>query len=79
MEWLAWPPPLLRTAPRTSAGHRVEIADEVLDRLAFEVRLAGDGLVDVGHVSAVMFIVMNFHRLRVDVRFERVFGIWKWR
>ena len=60
-------------------GHRVEMADEVLDGLAFEVRLAGDGLVDVGHVSAVMFVVMDLHRLRVDVGFERVLGIWKWR
>ena len=62
-----------------SAGTCVEVADEVLDGLAFEVRLAGDGLVDVGDVGAVVFIVVNLHRLRVNVRFERVLGIWKWR
>ena len=77
MEWFAWPPPLLRTAPRMSRRHRVEVADEVLDGLAFEVRLAGDGLVDVGHVGGVMFVVVDLHRLRINVRFERVFGIRK--
>jgi dUTPase len=45
----------------------------------FKVRLAGEGLVDVGYVGAVMLIVMNLHGLRIDVRFERILGIRKWR
>jgi hypothetical protein len=60
-------------------GHGVEIADEVLNGLAFEVGLAGESLIDVGHVSGVMLIVMNLHGLRIDVRFERILGIRKWR
>ena len=59
--------------------HRVEIADEVLDGLAFEVGLAADRLVDVGDVGRVVFVVMNLHGLRVDIGLERVLGIWKWR
>ena len=45
--------------------------------LLFEIGFAGDGFVDVGDVGGVMFVVMNFHRLRVDVRFERFFRIRK--
>ena len=33
-EWLAWPPPLLRTAVRIAFGQRVQVRDQLLDRLA---------------------------------------------
>ena len=49
------------------------------DKNRIEVRLAGDSLVDVRHISRVVLAMMNFHRLRVDIGFERIFGIWKWR
>ena len=55
----------------------IQVADEFLDGFLFEVRLAGDGLVQVGDVGVVMFVVMDFHRQRVNVRFERVFRIRK--
>ena len=57
--------------------HRVKIADQVLDGLCFQVRLARNRLVDVGDVGSVVFIVVNLHGQRVNVRFERVLGIWK--
>ena len=56
----------------------VEITDELLDGFGFEVRFACDVFVLIRHVSVVMFVVMDFHRLRVDVRFESVFRIRKW-
>ena len=59
--------------------HRVEVADQVLDRFRFQVRLARNRLVHVGDVCCVVFIVVNLHRQRVNVGFERAFGIWKWR
>ena len=60
-----------------SSGTEARSRDERFDRLGFERGVAGDGLVEVGHVGVVMFAVMDFHRGRVDVRFERVFGIGK--
>jgi hypothetical protein len=53
--------------------NRTKIANERFDGFAFERRVAGHCLVQVGHVSIVMFIVMDLHRHRVDVRFERLF------
>src|SRR5476651_2568022 len=50
-----------------------EIADERFERLAFERGVAGDGLVEIGDVSRVMFVVMDLHRQRVKVGFERGF------
>ena len=57
--------------------NRSEVADERFDGFAFERCVAGNRLVQVGDVSVVMFVVMDFHRHRVDVRFERVFWIRK--
>ena len=53
----------------------LQIADELLDRFGFELGVAGDRLIDISHISPVMFVVMDFHRLRVNVRFERIFRI----
>ena len=46
-------------------------------RFGFQRGVAGDGLVEIVHVSLVMAVVMDFHRQRVNVRFERVLGIGK--
>ena len=56
---------------------RIQVADELLDGFLFEVGLAGDGFVQVCHVGGVVFVVVNFHRLRVDERFKGVFRIRK--
>jgi hypothetical protein len=39
----------------------------LLDGFLFQIRFAGDGFVDIGHISRVMFVVVDFHRLRVDM------------
>ena len=56
-------------------GHRIQVGDEVLDRLAFEVGLSRDRLVQVGDVSGMMLAVVDFHRLGVDVRLQRVLRV----
>ena len=52
-----------------------EIADEGFKGFGFERGVAGDGLVEIVHVSLVMAVVMDFHRQRVDVRFQSFLGI----
>ena len=59
------------------SGTEREIADELFERFAFERGVAGDGFVEVVHVGLVMPVVVDFHRRRVNVRFERVLGIWE--
>ena len=55
-------------------GNFVEMGDQLLDRF---VAQAGpfDRLVQIGDISRVMLIVMDFHRLLVDVRLQGVVGI----
>ena len=55
--------------------HGREVADERLQRFGLQRGVAGDGLVEVVHVSLVMAVVMDFHRQRVNVRFQGLFGI----
>ena len=57
--------------------HRGEIADERVDGLGFQRGIAGEGLVQIIHVSLVMAAVVDLHRLLVDVRFERVVRVGK--
>ena len=52
-------------------GHGAEVRDEVLDGLAPELGMLLDRGVEVVDVRLVVLAVMNLHRLRVDVRFER--------
>jgi len=52
--------------------HLVEAMQQVLDRELGELRIRLEGLVQVVDVGFVMLVVMEFHRLRVDVRLERV-------
>src|SRR6185295_3217472 len=59
-------------------GDRAEIRDDLLDGLAVEVG-AGERIVGLVHVGLVMLVVMQLHRLLVDVRLERVVVIGKGR
>ena len=52
--------------------HCVEVAHQFLDRLGLQFGVAGDGLVELGHICVVMFAMVDFHGLRVDVRLQRV-------
>ena len=53
-------------------GHRGEVGDQFVDRFGREVGMVFERVVRVGDVSLMMFVVMDFHRARVDVRLEGV-------
>ena len=53
-------------------GQRVEVLDQLLDRLALQLGELLERGVEVVDVGLVVLAVMNLHRLRVDVRLERV-------
>jgi len=50
----------------------IEAFEQIVDGLGLQTGLTLQGLVEVGHVSAVMLVMMDLHRLGVDVRFECV-------
>ena len=52
-------------------GNAVDAAAEILDALALQVGMLLERGVQIGDVRLMMLPVMNLHRLRVDVRFER--------
>ena len=52
-----------------------DLRSRCLDGLRLEAGVAGEGLVEVVHVGLVMPAVVDLHRQRVDVRFERVLGV----
>src|SRR5205085_732941 len=53
-------------------GHRVDPLQQVLDALLLEFWMLLERGVQVGDVSRVMFVVVDPHRLLVDVRLEGV-------
>ena len=71
-EWLAWPPPLLRTAVRIASGTIVEVGEDRLDRGVRPRPVPVERLVGVVDVGLVVLVVVDLHRARVDVRLERV-------
>ncbi len=71
-EWLWCPPPLLMTACLIPAGTLpIPRSSATMSRLA-RVRAASERLVEVVDVGFVVLLAVNFHRLGVDVRFERI-------
>ena len=68
--WLRCPPPWLRTTPALVLGDLLEVADDVLDRRVRPLR-ALEGAVDPVDICLVVLVVMDPHRLLVDVRLER--------
>src|SRR5690606_39998731 len=60
--------------------HRVEVAHQLLDALRLQVRVALKRLVHVVHISLVMLVMVDPHRLLIDMRLQRVVSIrqrWK--
>jgi hypothetical protein len=53
-------------------GQRVQVLDQVLDALRLQVRVRLEGGIEVVDVGLVVLAVVDLHRLRVDVRLERV-------
>jgi len=52
-----------------------DLAQQILDRPVLQGRIFLQRRVQVGHVRAVMLLVMDPHRQLVDVRFEGVIRI----
>ncbi len=76
MEWLAWPPPLLRTAVRIFSGTRFNLGQQLFDGELLQICMSFERLVQICDIGAVVFIVMNFHCLLVNVRLKSVCWIW---
>ena len=53
-------------------GHLVETTQQILDREIGQVRIRFDRLVQVVDVCLVMLVVMELHRLGVDVGLEGI-------
>ena len=55
-------------------GHFVEIGDQFVDRRSAD---AGplERLVQIGHISLVMLVMVDFHRRRIDERLQRIEGV----
>ena len=70
--WLAWPPPLLRTAVRMSSGTVLMPLSRSSTLLLLQVGVLLERGVQVVDVGRVMLVVVDLHRLFVDVRLERV-------
>ena len=70
--WLAWPPPLFRTGVRIASGSVSMLASSSSMRLLLEVGVRLERRVQVVDVGAVVLVVMDPHRLLVDVRLQGV-------
>ena len=57
--------------------HGIQDCESNLRPISLRARVVLERVVKVGDVSLVMLGVMDFHRARVDVRFERVVGVRK--
>jgi hypothetical protein len=57
--------------------HPVKALYQFLGAHCLELGVAGNGVIDVGHVRAVMLVMVNLHRLRIDMRLQRRVVIWK--
>jgi len=58
-------------------GHRADSAEKVLDRLLGQLRMLLQRAVGVVDVRLVVLVVMDLHRLGVDVRLQRIEAIGK--
>ncbi len=59
-------------------GHAIDVLHQIFDAHIRQVRMTLERGVDVVHVGAVVLVVVNLHRTRVDMRLERVERIRKW-
>jgi hypothetical protein len=53
-------------------GNRVDALQQFLDALRLQLRILLERGVQISDVRLMMLPVMDLHRLRVDVRFERI-------
>ncbi len=55
--------------------YAADAAEQIFERLLVQLGMLVECGVQVGDVSVVMLAVMDLHRARVNVRFERVEGV----
>lgn len=55
----------------------IEVLAKIVDTHCLKVGVTSEGRVDIGDVSIVMAVVMDFHRERIDVGFQRIISVWK--
>ena len=60
-------------------GDFAQVGDECIDVERGKLGMIFEEIVGVGDVRLVVFAVMDFHRLRVDVRREGVVGVRQFR
>ena len=70
-EWFAWPAGVVANGRLDVLGQDLEVRQHVLDRPVLPLG-ARERLVGVVDVGLVVLVVMEPHRLLVDVRLERV-------
>ena len=76
MVWLTWPPPLLRTAVRMSSGISLMSLISVFDADACcRSGWLSERGVQIGDVRRVVLVVVQLHRLLVDIRLQCRVGI----
>ena len=51
--------------------HGVEITQHVTDRLAGNLRIVLGEIVQIGDIGLMMPVVVDLHRFRIDMRFQR--------
>ena len=73
--WLACPPPLLRTGVRIASGRLSMPAEQLLQRFLLEIGMRLERRVQVLDVRVVVLVVVDPHRLLVDVRLQGVVGV----
>ena len=57
--------------------HLADLCEQFLDRKILKFGMAFESLVEIGDVGPVVLVVVNLHRLRVNVGLERVERVWK--
>ena len=60
-------------------GHGVDVLDQILDALALQLGVLVERRVEVVDVRRVVLVVMDPHRLFVDVGLQRVVIVGQWR
>jgi len=53
-------------------GNGIQVSQKFIEGFFLKVGIRGDGFVEIVDVGGVVFVVMQGHRLGIDVRFEGV-------
>ncbi len=73
IEWLMWPPPLLRTAVRMFSGTMAQLLrQQFLHGLAGQIGRRFQRFVQIGDIGVVVFAMVDFHRHLIDVWLQSI-------